>query len=152
MIGPMKQLLTIAALTLFAAAPALGQVLSGAKVEARGAAVVVQPGLARVEGKDVRIGGPATLAVTPPGYREVTDEEYVLSSDVPQTYAKGTHLRGCCFRADGTGTALPGCLVPGSVVVKLPDGTVMEAGKDYRIDETWAALGRIDGGRIAKDA
>src|SRR5689334_6862957 len=140
------------ALVLLAVAATRGQVLSGLEIEARGAAAVVHPGVVRVEGKDVRIDQAVTLPVTAPGYRGVADEEYVLSSDVPQTYAKGTHLRGCCFGADGPGTVLPGCLVPGSVVVKLADGTTTEAGRDYRIDEKWAALSRIDGGRIASAA
>lgn len=145
--------LAVVAVVILSAGRAMAQVVSGAGVEARGTCVVVRPGVVRIEGQAVRIANAVTLPETPAGYRDVVDEEYVLSSDAPQAYVSGTHLRGCCFRADGGGTVLPGCLVPGSVVVKLSsDGTVMTAGKDYRIDEKWAALGRIEGGRIAMDA
>src|SRR5690348_5721313 len=89
------------------------------------------------------------IAIPPAPMREVVDEEYVLSSDRPERWGKGTHLKGCM----GPGTVLPDALVPGSVHVVLAEGgDDMSAGKDYLIDQKWAALGRIDGGRIEPDA
>jgi lysophospholipase L1-like esterase len=75
----------------------------------------------------------------------VENEKYVLSSDAPDRWIMGTHLKGCCVD-----TALPGCLVPGSVIVKLADGTVMQRDKDYLLDEKWASLSRIKDGRIGE--
>jgi lysophospholipase L1-like esterase len=98
---------------------------------------------------DVATGGAtATFTVSPPRPVVVVDERYVLSNDVPDRWAKGTHLKGCYSPS----TVLPDCLVPGSVVVKRIDGTVLERDKDYRLDERWASLGRIDGGRIPDKA
>src|SRR3954463_3838586 len=88
------------------------------------------------------------LIFEPPPRVTFTDETYVLKTEKPDRWVVGTHLRGVI----AGGTPLPGCLEPGSVVVKLPDGTVAEKGKDYLLDEHWAGLGRIEGGRIgAKD-
>jgi lysophospholipase L1-like esterase len=84
------------------------------------------------------------LTFEPPPRVAVTDETYVLKTEKPDRWIGGTHLRGVI----AGGTPLPGCLEPGSVVVKLPDGTVAEEGKDYLLDEHWAGLGRIEGGRI----
>jgi len=84
------------------------------------------------------------LTFNPPTPKAVTNESYVLKTEKPDRWVGGTHLRGLI----AGGTPLPGCLEPGSVIVKLPDGTVAEKGKDYELDEYWAGLGRIDGGRI----
>jgi lysophospholipase L1-like esterase len=93
----------------------------------------------------VRGGVPIdNLKFDPPPPKTITDEPYVLKTEKPDRWIGGTHLRGVI----AGGTPLPDCLAPGSVVVKLPDGTVAEKGKDYLLDEHWAGLGRIDGGRI----
>ncbi len=45
-----------------------------------------------------------------------------------------------------------GALVPASVVVKSADRSVVyERGKDYELDDSWATLGRLEGGRIGAD-
>ena len=98
------------------------------------------------DGRRVLVGSTA-FDIVPAQSVSIENELYLLSSDKPDRWAKGTHLKGCLSKV----TALPDCLVPGSVVVKLPDGTVLERNKDYLLDERWAALARVDSGRIAKD-
>ena len=88
------------------------------------------------------------LSIPPAGSIPVAGEKYVLASDRPNKWGGGTHLKQVL--APG-GTALPGCLVPGSVVVRL-DGRVMERDKDYFLDEHWAGLSRLPEGRIPQDA
>jgi lysophospholipase L1-like esterase len=83
------------------------------------------------------------LVFEPPPQKTFT-ETYVLKTEKPDRWIGGTHLKGVI----AGGTPSPGCLAPGSVVVKLTDGTVAEKGKDYLLDEHWAGLGRIEGGRI----
>jgi len=98
----------------------------------------------------LRAGGVSIegLRFEPPPRVMITDETYVLKTEKPDRWIGGTHLRGVI----AGGAPLPGCLEPGSVVVKLPDGAVAEKGKDFLLDEHWAGLGRIEGGRIgAKD-
>lgn len=148
----MKRLLTILALSVFSSAmnghadPSNPAILSGLGVRAEGNEVVVDPGTCRLGGKTVEITSTTRLAVAPASLAmSVDNEPYNLSSDAPDRWAKGTHLRGTL--AGGTG--LPGSLVPGSLTVKLADGTVLEKDKDYLLDEKWAALGRMDGGRVS---
>src|SRR2546428_10156179 len=62
--------------------------------------------------------GTSTFAIAPAESIVVENEPYVLSSDKPDRWIKGTHLKGCLSQV----TVLPGCLVPGSVVVKTTDG------------------------------
>lgn len=47
--------------------------------------------------------------------------------------------------------AVHGALVPGSLVVKKADGTVLEEGKDFESERTWGAVARLEGGRIGPD-
>jgi len=119
------------------------QVLSGMEIQIKVNQVTVLPGICRIGEKTVRVEKGATFTIAASESIPVSNEEYQLTSEAPQRWAKGTHLRGC------TGsTAFPDCLVPGSVVVKSKDGTALAEGKDYRLDTRWAALSRIEGGRI----
>jgi lysophospholipase L1-like esterase len=100
----------------------------------------------QTDGNRVTVGT-ATFQVLPADSIAVENEPYTLSSEKPDRWAKGTHLKACLSRV----TPLPDCLVPGSVVVKLEDGTTLERDKDYLLDERWASLARLDGGKIGKD-
>lgn len=153
----MKNIAQLAAALLgvvFASAPPVVKtalvhphVLSGMEIQIKDNQVTVQPGICRIGESTVKVDKPATLTIAASESIPVVDEEYQLTSEPTQMWAGGTHLRGC------TGsTALPDCLVPGTVVVKLKDGSVMEEAKDYRLDTKWAGLSRIEVGRIAADA
>jgi lysophospholipase L1-like esterase len=100
------------------------------------------------DGRVIQLAEPVDLAFDPPPPKTIADEPYVLKTEQPDRWLRGTQLRS----AVAGGTPLPACLEPGSVVVKLADGTVAEPGKDYVIDEHWSSLGRVEGGRIAPDA
>lgn len=123
-------------------------IISGLEISADGDLLTITPGVCRIDDRTVNVANATTIRVPRSRSVPVKEEEYVLSSDKPNAWISGTHLKGCLAAY----TAMPDCLVPGSVVVKLPDGTVMQRDKDYRLDEKWASLGRIEGGRIAKDA
>jgi lysophospholipase L1-like esterase len=99
-------------------------------------------------GKQVVHVAKATVFTIDPATSTPARDEHVLSEDPPKFWFGGTHPDA--LRAGGT--PLPDCLQPGSVVVRLPEGTEMTAGKDYLLDETWAGLSRVDGGRIPKGA
>lgn len=121
-------------------------VVSGLDIEVSGTRVFVHQGRCR-NGSTVVDVPAAQFDIEPAGSVLVEDEPYVLSSDKPNKWAAGTHLKGCNSRS----TVLPGCLVVGSVTVKLPDGTVLEKDRDYLVDDHWAVLGRVQGGRISTD-
>jgi lysophospholipase L1-like esterase len=119
-----------------------GRAAPAASVE--GGMVRIAAGEYAVAGRTVTLAAPVRLAVPKVDSLAVRDEAYVLSNDAPHVWLSGTHLRGCLSAS----TVLPGCLVPGSVVVKLPNGAVMENGRDYLLDEQWASVGRAKDGRI----
>jgi lysophospholipase L1-like esterase len=106
----------------------------------------VLPGVCRIDSTTIKVPETARLKIDPAEQIAVTDEEYELTTDPPDRWVKGTHLKGCIAPS---GTALPNCLVPGSVTVKLSDGSVAEQNRDYLLDTQWAALSRIPTGRIA---
>lgn len=122
-------------------------VVKGLEIKVKGNQVTVLPGLASWGGREAKVKEAVTFTVPPAGEVIVQDEVYRLKAEKPQGWARGTPLRGCISRL----TPLPNCLVPNSVVVRLPDGTVLEEGKDYLLDPTWAMLGRIEGGRIGAE-
>lgn len=137
----MTGLLTMSLLPAAAKSPA---VLSGLDITTKGERITVSPGKLTIAGRTVEVSAPVTLRVAPAEALAIENEAYVLSNDKPHVYIAGTHLRGCISAA----TAIPGCLTPGSVRVRLPDGTRMEEGRDYLLDPVWAAMGRVAGGRI----
>jgi lysophospholipase L1-like esterase len=92
-------------------------------------------------------GQSGTFTVGPAEKVPFDGERTTLTSDRPHGYARGTHLKGVI----AGGTALPDCVDSASIEVKLPDGTRAEAGSDYLLDGRWAALGRVEGGRISTD-
>jgi lysophospholipase L1-like esterase len=97
------------------------------------------------DGRVIELTKPADQAFDPAGSKAIENESHVLTTENPDRWSGGTHLDA----VKAGGTPLPGCLVPGSVVVKLPDGTIAEREKDYIIDEYWSGLARVEGGRIA---
>lgn len=115
---------------------------------AGGLAINVAPGQCTVNGKTVVVESAATFQLDPVTIKSVQNESHKLVADKPWKWAKGTRLTQCV----GRGTPLPGCLVKGSVTVKAgPDGKLYTKDKDYLADETWAMLGRIEGGPIKAD-
>lgn len=137
----LEQVQTVAPSVAAQANPA---VVSGLDLQVSGTRVLVQPGRIRLDGKVVEVPRATSLDIAPAEQAQVIDEPYQLSPDRPNQWRTGTHLTGCNSRS----TVLPGSLVPGSVQVKLKDGTVMEKDKDYLIDEHWCVLGIAPGGRI----
>ena len=123
------------------------RVLSGVDLQVNNDQLTVLPGACRVGDVITKVVAPTTLKVGPAEQLAVENEEYELTTDAPDRWIKGTHLKGCL----STGaTSIPGCLIPGSVVVKLADGSQMREGRDYRLDTRWAALSRIESGGIPK--
>jgi lysophospholipase L1-like esterase len=123
-------------------------VIGGLEVETTGLRVIVHPGSCRIGDLSVAVKEKSEFQIEPAAFTPVNDEAVTLSSDPPNTWAAGTHLSGCMSRS----TVLPGCLVPGSVVVRSPDGTVMEKGRDFLLDEHWAVLSRTTAGRIGAES
>lgn len=122
-------------------------VVSGLDVAIAGNQVTVSPGECRIHGAVVHIEQPTTLTVQAEEPVAIQDEKHVLSPDSPDKYARGTRLQGMI----AGGTDLPGCLEPDSVVVKVPDGTVLEEGKDYYLDRYWAGLCLLEGSRATTE-
>ncbi|HUT74492.1 MAG TPA: SGNH/GDSL hydrolase family protein [Armatimonadota bacterium] len=91
-----------------------------------------------------------TLRVAPPEVVEVRGEAVVIGDDAPHVWARGTRLPAL---VTGTGSVVVGAVAPGSVVVcSAPGAEPYEQGKDYLLDERWAALGRVAEGRIPQGA
>src|SRR6185369_14281042 len=121
------------------------RVLSGLEIQVESDGVSVLPGVCRLGESTVKVAQSQAMKIEPLESIAVNDEEYELTGDAPDRWIKGTHLKGC---VGAGGTALPGCLVPGSVVVKLSDGTIAKENADYRLDTKWAGLSRVPTGRI----
>jgi lysophospholipase L1-like esterase len=124
------------------------QVISGLEISVTGSTVTVGPGKCVVAGKTVEVPRSVSFLVEPAGSVSVVDEAHRISSEKPVAWSRGTRPKGLI----AGGTALPGCLVPGSVVIKAPDGSAMEKDKDYYLDDTWAGIARLDGGRLTTDS
>lgn len=97
-------------------------------------------------------GKKVAFDVEPTVWKTVVDEKYdALPTFNPAAapWTKGEVLRA----VDACECAVAGALDPTSVVVKsAATGETLERGKDYQFDETWAALGRLDGGKIDANA
>ena len=97
-------------------------------------------------------GKTVAFDVAPTTWKTVVDEKYdALPTFNPGAapWAKGQVLNA----VDACECAVAGALDPASVVVKLAaTGETLERGKDYRFDDAWSALGRLDGGKIAANA
>lgn len=115
---------------------------------AGGMKVSVAVGKALVLGREVPVNA-ATIEIAPQVVLQVVGEATRLTDEVPQGWGKGTPLTHC----NSVGTTLPGCLEPGSIVVreKAEGGTVYEKDKDWRADELWGRIGRVPEGRIRAD-
>ncbi len=110
--------------------------------------ISIQPGECVVNGRKVVVRTATTLRLEPLVVRRVTGEPHKLWLGKPAGFAKGTRLKQCVSRR----TTLPGCLRPGSLVVRdAPDGRPYELAKDYLVDELWGMLGRTASGRIGPD-
>ncbi len=80
----------------------------------------------------------------------VADEKYEALPvyQERQGWTDGVVLRGLVAAE----CSLANALLPESVVVKFPDGTVLKRGEDYEFSDQWAAIGRLENGTIAPDA
>jgi lysophospholipase L1-like esterase len=137
--------ITPAAVTTIRTSLAHARVLSGLEIQFQENRITVLPGVCRIGDDTVKVSDAATFTVDPADAVAVNDEEYELTTDNPDRWIAGTHLKGCI---GPSGTALPNCLVPGSVIVKVSDGSAAKEKLDYRLDTQWAALSRIPTGRI----
>ncbi|MBC7328118.1 hypothetical protein H5T87_08395 [bacterium] len=99
-----------------------------------------------VAGKSIKLK-PKEFIIEPPTIVSVENELLKIGDEKPEGWWSGTRLPGC--KTELLYHCLPGCLVPHSVVVKSADGSIVyEEGKDYLVDHTWGAIGRIPQGRI----
>lgn len=91
------------------------------------------------------------LHVAPPELVSVEDEQcppLPLFDPRAAGWKRGQRL----FRLQSQETSVKGGLEPGSLVVGATDGSATFArGTDYEVDEEWATVGRLEGGRIAPD-
>jgi lysophospholipase L1-like esterase len=136
------------ALVCLTALAAAARAAGPGRITTSGDTLTVEAGVYVTPEGTVTLEKPATLRVAAADVETVTGEAYVLSNDPPDSWFTATHLRACM----GPATVLPDVLVPGSVVVRLADGMVMENGKDYRLAERWAGVGRLKDGRIPDGA
>jgi len=114
--------------------------------------IEVGPGTVRGPGGAVKLARPVTIEVPPPTPEHVEAEKHErLRVFNPKTggWMKGERLKALIAQ-ECTAT---GALAPSSVVVRsaADDAIVYERGKDYELDDLWATLGRIEGGRIGAD-
>jgi lysophospholipase L1-like esterase len=90
------------------------------------------------------------VPVAPPRVMYRRGEPVVIGDDAPNQWAAGTRLPALL---NPTGSVTVGAVVPGSVAVRSArDGPAYVAGSDYLLDERWAAIGRVAGGRISHGA
>lgn len=113
-------------------------------ITAYNGSITVSPGEYQTANGTVTVPRAVTLSVAPAEVETIRDEAYVLSNDSPDSWFTATHLRACM----GPTTVLPDVLVPGSVRVKMPASAMAKEGRDYRLSERWAGVGRVAGGRI----
>ena len=111
----------------------------------------------KIEGGQVVIYGksitlePKEFSIDPPSQIEIKDEIVGIGDEKPEGWWSGTRLTGT--KTPLLYHGLPGCLVPHSVVVKSLDGSIVyEEGKDYLVDHTWGAIGRVPTGLIPRGA
>lgn len=134
----------IAAVPAFLSA-ASSEVVNALTITSTGSAVTISPGTCRIDGKEVQVTAPTTFDIKPTSPETISDERYILTDEAPVKWAKGTHLKALY----AGGTAVPDSLVSGSVIVKTTDGKLLAEGRDYQIDNRWAALARLPNGSIA---
>lgn len=110
----------------------------------------IEDGEIVVNGRTIKLK-PKELTIDPPTIISVEREIVAIGDEKPEGWWSGTRLSGC--KTPRLYHCLPGCLVPHSVIVKSPDGSITyEEGRDYLIDHTWAAIGRLATGRIPEGA
>ncbi len=120
-------------------------VLEGLDLTVEGRQLTVSCGICRVGRKKVVVKEPAVFTVDPPDDVQVSGEKLTLRLEQPQGWFRGTRLKE--FIAGGT--SLPGCFSPGSLILKLEDGSILKESEDYLLDSEWGMLGRTENGRIA---
>jgi len=109
--------------------------------------VLIGPGRCLVGGNEVCVQRPAQVRIDGATVVRVTDAPYVLTDEPPRRWQSKTKLK------EESGEQLrPDVYIPGSAVVTSGpgDSPKFEAGRDYLIDEVWAALSRKPDGRIEK--
>jgi len=110
----------------------------------------IEGGQVVVDGKKITLE-PKEFSIDPPSQIEIKDEIVSIGDEKPEGWWSGTRLTGT--KTPRLYHGLPGCLVPHSVVVKSLDGSIVyEEGKDYLVDHTWGAIGRVPTGRIPQGA
>jgi lysophospholipase L1-like esterase len=112
--------------------------------------VRVTRGTVLVDGREVRIGSPVTLAVAPPVRVRVRDEKHDPLPPYDEKAApfwRGARL-GQLVTVE---TTAPDLLLPETVVVKRGpgDGERLQQGKDYGLEPRWATFGRLAAGPSA---
>jgi len=92
-----------------------------------------------------------TVDVMPTAVVAVTAEPKALPAD-PPAWCRGAMLDSCRVTPPTYYHCCHSILIPGSVEVReAPDGgTIYERGRDYEVDEMWAAVSRLPDGRIAE--
>src|SRR4051812_39473564 len=70
------------------------RVLSGLEIQVENDRVTVMPGVCRVGDATVQVAEPTAFKIDPVEQIAVNDEEYELTTDVPDRWIKGTHLKG----------------------------------------------------------
>src|SRR5690606_34096004 len=110
-----------------------------------GSNVIVLPGMAVINGEEVAVSTTTTLEIPPSDIASVRDEQSTLPATLPHMWMGGN------LRQVRTANAIPGTLIPQSLKIRLPDGTVLERDKDYVVEDTWASVARTPNGRITTD-
>lgn len=121
-------------------------ITAGLAVSAADHGVLINPGKAMINAREVTVPNSITLPVRAADFTTVTKERYKLPDALPDRWIGGLHLKKCVRH-----NALPGCLEPESVSVELTDGTRCELKKDYIIEPQWGGIARVAGGRITTD-
>ena len=145
--------LCAAALLLAAAGAALADAPRVAPLDPPAMGVRVIGGEMRVGRETVRVKGVGRLRVEPAAVVEVRDERVTIADGKINRWIGGTSLPGVV--TGRSEVRLWGCLEPGSLTVRSEKdgaGITYQAGKDYLCDETWGAIARKPGGRIAEGA
>ena len=113
-------------------------------------AVSVGPGAVRLQGRLVRVAMEVALEVPQACKIQVRDECHPtlpLFDEKAGAWRRGAHF----LQLAAEECTATGLMAPGSVRVKPAPGPTepFADGRDYRLDETWANFGRLEGGAIA---
>ncbi len=114
--------------------------------------VKVGPGQVTLGGREINLAAPVVVDLAPVAVVSVRDEEQPrlpVYNDKAGPWMRGLHPRALLAQE----CVCTGLLMPGSLKVKAGpgDAAAFEPGKDFKLEEFWTGIGRIEGSTIAEN-